>query len=253
MHRLVFFLCIAFAFAKTEAALDCSNTSSIEALKSYSLELCETSPQCLRRFYVRVDSDVDEPLFDYLMDRMLDEMRLNVSRPLEALCSSNSSASLWLLIMENYSFCTENEFPDIIKGCICRRGKVCHELPAESLALGTATYVVLLACFIMLVLYYGISNAKAIAKLKADYEVFLHRQKNSSGSNSARAPIGVDFSFESTTPTVAPSSPSTSTSTSVFAATAPRQSQKRMMTSHTSAVPTATGAAAAAPWLRARA
>ena len=146
--------------------LNCTS-DPLPSLASLSLPLCLSSQQCKRRFYLHVGEEMDMPLFSYLIDRLIDETRLNESTVVATLCPETSETSfLWLIFIENYSFCADNELPDMLAGCVCRRDRVCAETPGSELVFGTATFIILLLTFIALILYYGISNARAIAALR---------------------------------------------------------------------------------------
>ena len=154
--------------------------SASNLLTSISHDLCVVSAQCSRRFFVRPPPARDDALFAFLVGRMFDEIRVNASLVLAALCGDANTttgapstrgvsieAPLWMLLLDNYNFCTDNEIPDETAGCVCRPDKVCHETPGDDFEFSRGTFRLLITAFIGLVCYFSFKNSQEIAALDA--------------------------------------------------------------------------------------
>lgn len=230
----------AAILAGADADASATETAARLALVYVSHEMCIASQQCRRRFHLYApptptpapvsNSGPDWHLFAHLLDRLVDEMHVNATSVAGALCgtlhatndsdavqwpavapgASVEARGLWQLVLDNYSFCTENEVPDATAGCVCRRDKVCHETPGEEFAYSRGTFALIVCAFIGLLLYYGPRAAVEIAELRAALDEAEYRrhvglqQSQSTGRGTPGGDVGDQRGVGASAPAVPP-------------------------------------------------
>lgn len=139
----------------------CTKSMSIEEFDEWSYEMCVSDSICKERFYVKStmrDYDNYVYMFHIFLQEVGDDAYMR-----EYVHCHDSTRKLWLHMMRRARFCTENE--DFVSGtgCVCKQGKVCHELDAQnySIDIRTMSGVIFAAFLFMLILIYNLLTKTA--------------------------------------------------------------------------------------------
>ncbi len=138
-----------------------TSTSVIEAVPACDYEeeawlLCQTDAMCRTRFYIFTGDQHDRDRFNYLFARYLVELGLEGDEAvLDTTCPLPDPNPLWLPLLRQARFCTDNEVVELGVGCVCRHDKICHETPSKDILFDTLSYSVWVVLFTLVVLYYG--------------------------------------------------------------------------------------------------
>ncbi len=134
--------------------------------------MCSVDPLCRTRFFITAGDTHDRDRFNYLFERYVQELGLDEAA-LNTTCPPSPSP-LWLPLLRQAHFCTDNEFLEIGTGCVCRHDKVCHETPASTILFDTGG-VVLLVLLLTGILIYGI--VRVFSDLARLHPIVVHHHR----------------------------------------------------------------------------
>jgi len=154
------FLAMTMLIAIT--TLTCVNSEPACDVADEAYILCFSDDLCRARFFIHTGDAYDEERFHYLFSHYLFELNLN-EEALNATCPP--AHPLWLPLLRQAFFCTDNEYWQIGLGCMCRHDKICHEIAGRDILFGTSSYILVVLLFGVLVVWCGIKNLAELQKL----------------------------------------------------------------------------------------
>ncbi len=157
------FLAMTIIIAIT--TLTCVNSEPACDVADEAFILCSSDDLCRAKFFIHTGDAYDEERFHYLFSHYLFELNLNE----EALNDTCPPAHpLWLPLLRQAFFCTDNEYWQIGIGCMCRHDKICHEISGKDILFDVLPLSFLVLLFIVIVVWCGILNLGEIRKLHGE-------------------------------------------------------------------------------------